>query len=267
MSTEHGLTRRKAFQGAGGAALAIAGAGTAPQALAHDPGRPKPPFDIRDLVPDSAEDSEQVQCYYDTINRSVILAGQIPFKQLFGKPMRWLAPRVDTNVDLAGEYGLLDDPAIVHALLAQLIELAPGLSMGDFFAARRQTVDRPIRDTLLALRNQGVLAPLPTHGRRSERRRRKGLRMVRRYLGEQNMIGYFTTPIDDLTAKERAAIVLGKDVSLMSCGGKNNRCCVNKNKQGHPVKAHCVPMTDKDCGVRARPGPPQCLGWSDICNP
>lgn len=272
--TTNSQTRRTLLKGAGGTVVGLAGAGLLPTtAGAHDLSRPKPPFDIRDLVSGAEDDNEQIQCYYDTINRSVILAGDIPFQKLFGKPMSWLIPRIEAQVEEAAEFQLLDDPNRVSELLNRLLELAGGQSMTDFFTSHARNIDRGVLDTLIALRQQGVLAPLPTQRsggrrarRRSVRRRRKAIMQVRRRLRKETIRTYLTRPKVDHSPKQRETVMLAKNVSLLSCGN-NDRCCktVKKTPGGSPLKQKCISTANKDCYIAVRAGPPLCTAASDDC--
>jgi hypothetical protein len=144
-----GLTRRAVIAGT----IVAADSFAAPLQL---------PFDVRTLVPDSDEGDAAVQATYDTINRMVVLIGDIPFSQLFSLPMREFVLRVRPRIQTAASLGLIVDANQITELADTLQNLASESTISSFFASPRSSFSVQAVQTLIALRRHGIRIPVPT---------------------------------------------------------------------------------------------------------
>lgn len=73
----------------------------------------KPVFDVRTMksLAYDGPDNDMIEAAYDTVNRMVILIGDIPFKTLFTSP--WIQLSLSCRIQDAEAAGLLNDPEAV----------------------------------------------------------------------------------------------------------------------------------------------------------
>ena len=163
------LSRRSFLSGAAtvGGVSTFAGLRHTSTASAHaddedtQDARPRPPFDIRDLVSDPEFDEKSTQCIYDTLNLTIFLIGDIPFRELFTLSLRVLIPRVFPRLRHAAHFGLIAHPDRVERLALKLLSEAPAFTVGDLFVRARTEIPRETFKTVARLRREGIRIPLP----------------------------------------------------------------------------------------------------------
>ena len=244
------LTRRAAIQGAGagialGAAGTVAGPGRAQRGGAA---AAKPPFDIRDLIPDSQLDSAAIQALYDDVNRMVLLVGDIPFRRLFHTPMSRLVPEVAPRIQQAAAFGLMADPAGTLALAGQLQQQAAKQTVGDFFARSRREIGRGVLGILVGLRRQGIRVPLPNSGGDEAKARALVIRRLVRAAPNLTFLDLQARPRTHTSRATRNALHFAKANGLLGWQ-TNDRCCDHKGFDlGNKVFLDlCRPSTGTFC--------------------
>jgi hypothetical protein len=220
------------------------------------------PFDIRELVPGSENDEPRVQLVYDTVNRMVVLIGDVPFRRLFSEPLAALGERVLARADEAVDGGLLDDEAAVREAVARLLTSASELTVGELFCREHHHLRREVVESTIAVRRLGIQIPIP--GRGGERRR-ESLRRLLRTAPEVTFKDLFVKSGRDVGDETLRAIHAVKRVGLLGWFG-NDRCCAKR--AGHDGIADlCSPnngtwcnltgMDDDLCSIGSDPCPPE----------
>jgi len=256
------MTRRAMLTGGSMAALgAMVGCGHTTM-----PGRPapKPPFDIRDSVPDAALDDDCLQCIYDTVNRMVLLIGDIAFIDLFGLPMGSLVPRIAPRISQAAGYGLLRNPDRVEELAGALQSRARESTIADFFISPRSQVAPDTLTLLIQIRREGIQIPLPLSEGRSPEPRRVALEQLVEAAPDLTFQELFTRSKEETPQNVTAAVQSIRIVGLFAWWN-NNRCC-DRGGGAVPGTDVCVVNTGTWCNL---PGPSRsfCSIGSDICVP
>lgn len=218
---------------------------------------PKPPFDIRDQVPDAEQDDECIQCVYDAINRMVILIGNISFEQLFTLNVASLSPLVRPQIKIAAKFGLIRDVEEVLDLVDELVKEAGNSTITDFFALGRSAFSQRTVKILIELRRRGIRIPLPASD---------GSLAPDRFAAVQQLISVgpnltFTNLFIDAKSSTPAS-VLGAVSTLQGLGlfawFKNDRCC--RGFVG--ASAVCDPFDGKLCIINHEG---ECTLISDEC--
>jgi hypothetical protein len=212
-------------------------------------------------VPGSEWDEARVQLVYDTVNRMVVLVGEVPFKRLFTERISSLAEHVGSRVDDAVDAGLLDDGPAVSEAIHGVARAGGDHTVEELFAAGRHELGREVTESALALRRLGVQIPIPGLG--GERKREA----VRRLLGAAPAMTFtdlFVVPARDVDEETIRAIHGVKRAGLLGWFA-NDRCCA-RNAGHDGVADLCSPnnstwcnltgMDEDTCSVGSDPCPP-----------
>jgi len=185
---------------------------------------PQLPFDVRTHVPNSAHDDACIQCIYDTINRMVVLIGDLPFNQLFTQPMKEFVPVVRPRILTAASFGLIAHPDQVTTLADILAQQASLSTISDFFASPRSSFSAQIVSAFIALRRQGIRIPVPPSDSALTQDRREAVTQMISVAPTLTFEGLFTTVKETTPEPIIAALTTLQRFGLLAWF-KNDRCC------------------------------------------
>jgi len=118
----------------------------------------KPPFDVRDLMPNQCRSSDIVEAGYDAINRMMILMGDIPFDRLFTARWGELFPELIQAIDTAQHFDLIRDADIVMESFERLQEFEE-VSWRSHVHGEHADSEEEIRAIHVDLLAQGIYFP------------------------------------------------------------------------------------------------------------
>jgi hypothetical protein len=224
--------------------------------------RPRPPFDIRDLVPDAEIDERSTQCIYDTVNLTILLTADVPFQDLFTLPLTVLIPRVLPRIREAARFGLIDHPNRVERLARKLLSQAPDLlTVGDLFVRARTEIPLETLRTVAALRREGIRIPLPVSDGLTgvSQERSDALRGLLVAAPQLTFKDLFVVSHEEAGPSVVSAIRAATTAGLFAWF-KNDRCCIIKFGD----EDRCVPHDGTWCNLTPTRG---CALKADCCPP
>ncbi|MES2460179.1 MAG: hypothetical protein V4671_06325 [Armatimonadota bacterium] len=241
----------------------------------YTPG-PKPPFDVRDIVPGSELDNDHLQARYDTANRMILLMGAISFERLFTEKWKSLLPEIICNIPKATNLGLLRDRADLRGLdaaycLNVLLSACPDLSWSDYTATnyKRRDADRdkvldPLFDAHVALWRQGIYFPHPLSCSKCNTEQCEAMHTLATTAGSRTYQAYFERLLpgasSDWKREEIAAFKAAIKAGVLFNMLPNDRCCNEEYQECEnfaPGK-DCLDCSDEDdpCDWKTEAVPP-----------
>jgi hypothetical protein len=223
------------------------------------------PFDVRRQVPGSEDDAECIQCVYDSINRTVILLGDVPFGELFSTPLAELAEQLSPRLETLLEVGLLDDPQRVRDITAELVKAKPGVTIGNCFTSTHESFGFNNVATVVALRREGINIPIPAVMKKVAKQRAAVLRAMVQVAPKMTYRGIVEMAHEDHSGRYLKLLGSAKALAMCPDQGPNDRCCM-RLRNGTDG---CVSNQGTFCAVavdiNGNPRPGLCSGMSDRC--
>ena len=161
-----------------------------------------------------------IEAAYDTVNRMMLLIGDIPFGKLFTTP--WVQLSLTCNVPDAQAAGLLNDPAAVYNAFDQL-EAAGSMSWqsyinGDIY----REGDDAVGEALKVLNRQGIILPRLYAKPSTNKKTMLALNELIEKAPELTYMGVFTESIPDYSKLEAVRAAIRHEVPGVPPNGK---CC------------------------------------------
>lgn len=229
----------------------------------HQATRPQRlPFDIRDAIPGAENDNECIQCIYDTINRMVVLIGDIPFRDLFRLPLAELIPMIFPRIQEAAGLGLIASQAEVEALVEQLHDMGGSLLIEELFVRSRSQIPFEVLEVLIQLRRNGIRIPLPISRGRDAAMRLVAVRQLLEVAADLTFTDLFIRTRQDTPQSVIEAVHSARAVGLFSWW-QNDRCC-DQGGGEVPSTDTCVDQDGMWCNLPP-PSHSFCSISSDTC--
>jgi hypothetical protein len=207
-------------------------------------------FDIRALIPDADQDEARIRAVYDTINRMVVLIGDLPFSVLFSAPLRIVIRHATPSIERAATAGLLPKPDVLAGLALEVSRDASGLTVSDLFSATRAEIPPTLIEALIKIRRSGVQIPIPAFNDRKSSQRRQALERLVALAPELTFRDLFIRSKQDAGVRVANAVARLRTLGLFSWIN-NDRCCIHSRTR---VSDKCDFQTDKWCNLTGQDG-------------
>lgn len=179
-------------------------------------------FDIRDtksLDYDGIQ-SDIVEAAYDTVNRMMLLVGDIPFGKLYTSP--WVQLTLSCNIPDLQAAGLLNDPAAVYDAF-DVLEAAGHMSWSTYINGDvYRTGDDPVSQALSVLSRQGINFPR-IHPRPSINK--KSMVALNNLVNVAPDLTYFRIFTESIPDFEKLDAVRAAVRNVIIDVPANNKCC------------------------------------------
>jgi hypothetical protein len=234
---------------------------------------PKPPFDVRDLVPGSELDNDHLQARYDTANRMILLIGDIPFQRFLTEKWESLLPQLENKVDSAIALDLIrerpDLPGLdVKSCFQTLQSQYSSLSWREYTATKYRRGDAgrekqldPLYDVHVALWRQGIYLPNPMSCSTNNAQQSEAVETLLAVAGSRSYQAYYERlrqgATSDWSREEISAVKKAMKAGVLFDICPNDRCCFEGICDGPSFGKCCFDCGDEDdpCGEAAVPPP------------
>ncbi|HZT41799.1 MAG TPA: hypothetical protein VFA07_06400 [Chthonomonadaceae bacterium] len=185
--------------------------------------------------------SDRLQADFDTIDRMVALIGDIPFEELFARPLAVVLTRIQANVCRARP-GLIKHPGEVQELLDALVEMTGDRSFCELVHCKRGEYPEGVDTALYTLvQRHGIHFPLTNYYRPKNYRR--ALRDLIEYAGKRTYLDVFRKCQCKLPQNEKSALYYAWKERLIQLGD-SSFCCNTNNKCQAAPSGSCVNGTN-----------------------
>jgi hypothetical protein len=170
-------------------------------------------------------ENDMVEAAYDTVNRMMILMGDIPFGEFLAMP--WVKLSLSCRVPDMHAAGLLNDPAAVYAAF-DVLEAAGQMSFssyinGDVYRDGTDTISLALR----TLNRQGILLPTLRSKPNTNKKTVLALNDIVSLASDLTYFSVFTESIPDYARLDAVRAAMKQEIFALP---PNSKCCdVNTN--------------------------------------